>query len=160
MKLVCSPIPALVICVVALLVLKSLSTSISKHFNLEFSYSPLSRFILVNAITVAVIVGSKKPSIDEFGVFPYFFSLYEVGASFDNTEECSDVNVIEDDTSGSDGYHEMTMMTWMTVGMMKKSMVMICGKESKTSLLRSIMDAGKRGSRRKIVNRNSYGLGN
>ena len=107
MKLVCSPIPArIILCVLALLVLKSLSTLISKHCNLEFSYSPLSLFILFNAITVALIVGSHNPSIDEFdGVFSYLCSLYEVGASFDNTEECSDVNVFEDDTCGSDGYH-------------------------------------------------------
>ncbi|XVF52720.1 hypothetical protein PTKIN_Ptkin05aG0041000 [Pterospermum kingtungense] len=109
MKLVCSLTPArIILSVVALLVLKSLSTWISKHCNLEFSISPVSLFILFNAITVAVIVGSHKPSsIDEFdGVYSYLCSLYEVGASFDDSEECSDVYVFQDDTCGSDGYHE------------------------------------------------------
>ncbi|EOY24512.1 hypothetical protein QQP08_011828 [Theobroma cacao] len=106
MKLVHSPIPArIILCVVALLVLKSLSTSISERCNPEFSYNPLSLFILFNAITVAVIVGSHKPSIDEIdGFFPYSCSLYG-GPFINSTEKYSDVDDFEDDTASSDGYH-------------------------------------------------------
>lgn len=109
MKLVCSLTPVrIVLTVVDLLVLKCLSVSISKHCNLEFSYSPLSLFIFFNAITVAIIVGSHRPPIDKVdGVFSYLCPLYEVGASFDNTEECSDVESFEDNnTCGSYGYDE------------------------------------------------------
>ncbi|XVE64979.1 hypothetical protein DITRI_Ditri07aG0145100 [Diplodiscus trichospermus] len=66
-----------------------------------------SLFILINAITVAVVVGIHKPSIDEFDqVLQHWCSLCEVGASFDNNMEVgSDVNVFEDYTWGSDGYN-------------------------------------------------------
>lgn len=108
MKIVRAPILGrLFLCVVALLILKSLSTSITKHCNLEFSNNPLYLFILFNAIIIAVIVGSHKPPIDEFdGVFPYLSFVYEAGASFDNTDEFSDIDVFEDDTCSSDGYQE------------------------------------------------------
>ncbi|XP_021279466.1 coiled-coil domain-containing protein 1-like [Herrania umbratica] len=106
MKLVYSPIPArIILCVAALLVLKSLSTSISERCNPEFSYDPLFLFILFNAITVAVIVGINKPSIDEIdGFFPHSCSLYE-GPFINSTEKYSDVDDFEDDTPSSDGYH-------------------------------------------------------
>ncbi|KAK8578741.1 hypothetical protein V6N13_142016 [Hibiscus sabdariffa] len=83
-----------------LLFLKSLSTC-----NLEFSYNPLSSFLLFNAIIVSVIVVSHKQSIDGFdGVC----SASQVGASLDHSEQCSDISepYYEDDTVLSDGYYE------------------------------------------------------
>ncbi|XVF10744.1 hypothetical protein REPUB_Repub07fG0209100 [Reevesia pubescens] len=108
MKFVCSwTLARIILCVVAILFVKSLSTSIFKLCNLEIFYSSLSQYILFNAIIIAVIFGSHKPSIDEFdGVYPYLHSLYEADASFDNTEEYSDVDVYEDDICSSNGYQE------------------------------------------------------
>ncbi|KAL4278767.1 hypothetical protein GQ457_03G020460 [Hibiscus cannabinus] len=80
-----------------LLFLKSLSTC-----NLEFSFNPLSSFLLFNAIIVSVIVVSHKQSINGFdGVC----SASQVGASFDHSEQCSDISD-EDNTVLSDGYYE------------------------------------------------------
>ncbi|KAK8690942.1 hypothetical protein V6N13_074466 [Hibiscus sabdariffa] len=83
-----------------LLFLKSLSTC-----NLEFSFNPLSSFLLFNALIVYVIVVSHKQSIDGFdGVC----SASQVGVSFDHSEECSDISehYYEDNTILSDGYYE------------------------------------------------------
>ncbi|GMJ04821.1 hypothetical protein like AT1G62935 [Hibiscus trionum] len=97
MKLFCS---TSILSALTLLFLKSLSTC-----NLEFSYNPLSLFLLFNAIILSVIVVSHKRSTYEFdGVC----SASEVGASFDHIEQSSHISdgYYEDDTGISDGYYE------------------------------------------------------
>ncbi|KAB2088737.1 hypothetical protein ES319_A03G018500v1 [Gossypium barbadense] len=100
MKLFCS---CLILFVVSLLLLRSLSTR-----NLEFLHNPVSLFVLFNAMLISVTFASQKQSTNEVdGEFTYLGSSCEVGASFDDTQQCGDmVDVCRDDTGCSDGYYE------------------------------------------------------
>ncbi|PPD81900.1 hypothetical protein GOBAR_DD21166 [Gossypium barbadense] len=57
---------------------------------------------------ISVTFASHKQSTNEVdGEFTYLGSSCEVGASFDDTQQCADmVDVCRDDTGCSDGYYE------------------------------------------------------